>query len=174
MNRNQIFTTVEFIDDLIRMSIGEYYNEKFYIFDTFKCKCNGLEKSNIINEDEVRQTIMELINTIREKTEIIVEELILCLPSDHLIINDFTSTSPVTGKNYLISQYDINEAYKIACKYRHDDAYTIINIAPIEYQLDDGQKMDFAPIRYKSTTFKTLFNVFMLPTEILQGYISVI
>jgi len=156
------------------MSIGEYYNEKFYIFDTFKCKCNGLDKSSIIDEEEVRKTIIELVALIKDKTEIIVEELILCLPGEYLLINDFTSTSPVTGKNFLISQYDINEAYKVACKYRHDDSYTIINIAPIEYQLDDGQKMDFAPIRYKSTTFKTLFNVFMLPTSILQGYLNVI
>ena len=174
MNRNQIFTTIEFIDDLIRMSIGEYYNEKFYIFDTFKCKCIGLDKSNIINEEEVQKTIIELIELIKEKTEIIVEELILCLPGDQLVINDFTSTSPVTGKNYLISQYDINEAYKIASKYRHNENDTVINIAPIEYQLDDGQKMDFAPLRYKSTTFKTLFNVFMLPTNVLQGYLNVI
>lgn len=174
MNRNQIFTTIEFIDDLIRMSIGEYYNEKFYIFDTFKCKCNGLESSNIIDKDEVKKTILELISLIKDKTEIIVEELVLCLPSEHLIINGFTSTSPVTGNNNLISQYDINEAFKIATKIRHQDDETVINIVPIEYQLDDGQKMDFAPIRYKSTTFKTLFNVFMLPSDVFNSYLSAI
>jgi len=121
MNRNQIFTTIEFIDDLVRMSIGEYYNEKFHIFDTFKCPCSGLEASNIINAEEVENTILELVELIREKTEIIVEEFILCIPSNHLIINDFASTSPVTGKNHLINQYDINEAYKVASKIRHQD-----------------------------------------------------
>ena len=35
MNRNQIFTTVEFLNNIIRMTIGEYYNDKFYVFDTF-------------------------------------------------------------------------------------------------------------------------------------------
>lgn len=174
MNRNQIFTTIEFIDDLIRMSIGEYYNEKFYVFDTFKCKCNGLESSNIIDEEEVKRTITSLINLIKEKTEIIVEELVLCLPSEHLIINDTTSTAPVTGKNSLISNYDINEAFKVASKVRHSEDETVINIVPIEYQIDDGQKMDFAPIRYKSTTFKTLFNVFMLPASVFNSYIDVI
>lgn len=174
MNRNQIFTTIEFIDDLIRMSIGEYYNEKFYIFDTFKCRCNGLEASNIVDVEEVKRTINELINLIKEKTEIIVEELILCLPSEHLIINDITSTAPVTGKNSLISSYDINEAFKVASKIRHNEDETVINIVPIEYQIDDGQKMDFAPIRYKSTTFKTLFNVFMLPTNVFDSYINAI
>ena len=61
MNRNQIFTTIEFIDDLVRMSIGEYYNEKFHIFDTFKCPCSGLEASNIINAEEVeiRRMVLE-------------------------------------------------------------------------------------------------------------------
>ena len=125
MNRNQIFTTIEFIDDLVRMSIGEYYNEKFYIFDTFKCQCNGLESSNIVNSEEVKKTILELVELIKNKTEIIVEEFILCMPSNHLIINDFASTSPVTGKNYLINQYDINEAYKVASKIRHQYNYYI-------------------------------------------------
>lgn len=174
MNRNQIFTTIEFVDDLVRMCIGEYYNEKFYIFDTFKCQCSGLESSNIVNPDEVKKTILELVELIKEKTEIIVEEFILCMPSNHLIINDFTSTSPVTGTNYLISQYDINEAYKVASKIRHQENEVIINICPIEYQLDDNQKMDLPPIRYKSTTFKTLFKVYMLPLEFFDSYLNVI
>ena len=174
MNRNQIFTTIEFIDDLVRMSIGEYYNEKFYIFDTFKCQCNGLEASNIVNAEEVQKTIIELVELIKKKTEIIVEEFILCMPSNHLIINDFASTSPVTGKNFLISQYDINEAYKIASKIRHQDDEVVINICPLEYQLDDNQKMDIPPIRYKSTTFKTLFKVYMLPLDVYDSYLNVI
>lgn len=174
MNRNQIFTTIEFIDDLVRMCIGEYHNEKFYIFDTYKCQCNGLESSNIINPDEVKKTILELVELIKEKTEIIVEEFILCMPSNYLIINDFASTSPVTGTNHLISQYDINEAYKVATKIRHQDNEIIINICPLEYQLDDNQKMDMPPIRYKSTTFKTLFKVYMLPVDVYDSYLNVI
>ncbi len=174
MNRNQIFTTIEFIDDLIRMTIGEYYNDKFYVFDTFKCKCNGLDKTNIVDKEEVKRTILELVKLIKDKTEIIVEELILCMPSEHLIIENFTSTSPVNSKNFLISQYDINEVYKSTSRYRHSDDRKIIAFAPLEYQLDDGQKLDIAPIGYKSTTFKTLFNVFMLPIDVFDSYIDVI
>lgn len=174
MNRNQIFTTIEFIDDLVRMCIGEYYNEKFYIFDTFKCRSSGLESSNIINSEEVKKTILELVDLIREKTEIIVEELVLCMPSNKLIINDFTSTSPVTGTNYLISQDDINEAYKVASKIRHQDDEIVINICPLEYQLDDNQKMDLPPIRYKSMTLKTLFKVYLLPIDVYNSYLNVI
>lgn len=174
MNRNQIFTTIEFIDDLVRMCIGEYHNEKFYIFDTYKCQCSGLEASNIINPDEVKKTILELVDLIKEKTEIIIEEFILCMPSNHLIINDFASTSPVTGTNHLISQYDISEAYKVATKIRHQENEMIINICPLEYQLDDNQKMDMPPIRYKSSTFKTLFKVYMLPVDVYNSYLDVI
>jgi len=174
MNRNQIFTTIEFLNDMIRMTIGEYYNEKFYIFDTFKCKCNGLENSNIVNKEEVKITIKGLLELIKDKTEILVEEVILCLPSNKLTINEFSTTSPVTGKNSLISPYDINEAYKTACKIRHQDDEMVINIAPIEYLLDDGQRMDFAPIRYKSSTFKTVYNVYLLPVEVYDSYISTI
>lgn len=174
MNRNQIFTTIEFVDDMVKMSIGEYYNERFYVFDTFKCHSNGLESSNIVNPEEVKKTILDLLALIEEKTEVIVEEAILCMPTDYLIINDFASTSPVTGKNYLISQYDINESYKVASKIRHQDNEIIINIAPIEYQLDDNQKMDLPPLRYKSTTFKTSFKVYMLPVDVYNSYLSII
>ena len=174
MNRNQIFTTIEFVDDLVRMCIGEYYNEKFYIFDTFKCQCSGLEASNIINKEEVKNTILDLVELIKEKDGIVVEEFILCMPSNDLIINDFASTSPVTSTNHLISQYDINEAHKMAAKIRHQDYELIIGICPIEYQLEDNQRMDSPPLKYKSATFKTLFKVYMLPTEIYDTYFSVI
>ena len=174
MNRNQIFTTVEFVDDLIRMTVGEYYNEKFYIFDTFKCQCSGLEASNVINEEEVRKTFLNLISAIKDKTDIDVEEIILCMPSNHLIISDFASTSPVTGTNSLINQYDINESYKTASKFRHQDNEIVINVCPIEYQLDDNQKMDIPPLRYKSSTFKTSFKVYMLPENVYNSYLNVI
>lgn len=174
MNRNQIFTTIEFLDDIVRMCIGTYYNEKFYIFDTFKCHSKGLEASNIVNADEVKKTILDLVDAIYKKREIIVEEFILCMPSNLLIINDFATTTPVTGKNSLISQYDITEAYKVASKIRHQDDEIVINICPLEYQLEDNQKMDMPPIRYKSSTFKTLFKVYMLPKNVYDSYLDVI
>lgn len=174
MNRYQIFTTIEFVDDLVRMCIGEYYNEKFYIFDTFKCQCSGLEASNIINKEEVKNTILDLVELIKEKDGVVVEEFILCMPSNHLIINDFASTSPVIGANHVISQYDINEAHKAATKIRRQDNELIIGICPIEYQLEDNQKMDSPPLKYKSSTFKTLFKVYMMPSEIYDTYLSVI
>ena len=67
MSRDQIFTTIEFVDDLIRMCVGEYYNEKFYVYDTFKCQCNGLSASSITNPDEVKKTILELVDLIKEQ-----------------------------------------------------------------------------------------------------------
>lgn len=175
MNRNQIFTTVEFLDDLVRMCVGEYYNEKFYVFDTFKCQCSGLESSKIVNPEDVKKTILGLVDLINDKMEeTVIDELVLCMPSNSLIINDFTSTSPVTGTNDLISEHDINEAYKVAAKIRHQDDEVVINISPIEYQLDDNEKKDSPPIRYKSKTFKTLFKVYMLPKEVHDSYLDVI
>ena len=70
MNRNQIFTTIEFIDNIIRICVGEYYNEKFYIFDTFKCSCSGLESSNIINEEEVQKTILNFLKFITQNPQL--------------------------------------------------------------------------------------------------------
>ena len=36
MTRNQIFTTLEFSNDSVRMVLGEYYNDKFYVYDVFE------------------------------------------------------------------------------------------------------------------------------------------
>lgn len=174
MSRDQVFATIEFVNDVIRMTIGEYYNDNFYVFDTFVCKCNGLSDCNIIDEENVKATIKRMLDSACEKTEKEVKEIILCLPSSKLIINDFSTTSPVTGKNHWIGQYDINEAYRTASKIRHQDDEIVINIVPIEYVLDDGQKMDIEPIKYKSTTFKTLFNVLMLPKDVHDTYIKMI
>ena len=35
MNRNQSFTTLEFIDDQVRICVGEYFNNNFNIFIIF-------------------------------------------------------------------------------------------------------------------------------------------
>lgn len=174
MTRNQIFTTLEFVNDTIRAVLGEYYNDKFYVYDVFESKCNGLVNGQIADEKLVSDAIKQIRDAISQKHDILIEEVVLSLPSDKLIISTFTSSSPVTGRNSLISQQDINEAYRVARKVRHDESLAIVSVVPIEYYLDTGEKMEFAPIRYKSNTFKTLFNVLLLPVDIFETYINVV
>lgn len=174
MTRNQIFTTLEFVNDTIRMVLGEYYNDKFYIYDVFESKCAGLVNNEIVDQKLVADTIKQIRDAINHKHDILIEEVILALPSDKLIISTFTSSSPVTGRNSLISQQDINEAYKVAKKVRHADNLAIVSVVPIEYYLDTGEKMEFAPIRYKSNTFKTLFNVLLLPISVFELYLNIV
>lgn len=174
MTRNQIFTTLEFVNDSVRMVLGEYYNDKFYVYDVFESGCSGLNNGDIVDEKLVIDTIKQIRDTINIKHDIMIEEVILALPSNKLNILAFTSSSPVTGKNSLISQQDINEAYRVASKVRHDENEKIISVVPIEYYLDTGEKMDFAPIRYKSSTFKTLFNVLLLSNELFDKYMMIV
>lgn len=174
MTRNQIFTTLEIINDSVRMVLGEYYNDKFYVYDVFESKSLGLINNEIIDEKLVIDTIKQIRDSIHIKHDILIEEVILALPSDKLSILAFTSSSPVTGKNSLISQQDINEAYKVAYKVRHNEEDKIISVVPLEYYLDTGEKMDFAPIRYRSNTFKILFNVLLLPNNIYNQYLRIV
>jgi len=174
MTRNQIFTTLEFVNDTIRMVLGEYYNDKFYVYEVFEEKSSGLSNGEIIDEKLLMDSIKQIRDTINLKHDILIEEVILSLPSDKLNILAFTSSSPVTGRNSSVSQQDINEAYRVACKVRHDENQKIISVVPIEYYLDTGERMDLAPIRYKSNTFKTLFNVLLLPLDLFDKYISVV
>ena len=174
MTRNQVFTTLEFTNDTIRVVLGEYYNEKFNIYDVFESKCSGLINGEIVEPKLVSDTIKQIRDAINVKHDILIEDIVLALPSDKLTISTFTSSSPVTGRNSLISQQDINEAYRVAKKVRHDESQVIVSVVPIEYYLDTGEKMEFAPIRYKSNTFKTLFNVLLLPTNIFETYINVV
>ena len=174
MTRNQIFVTLELMNDNVRMVLGEYFNDKFYVYDVYEKACKGLSQGDIVDEKLVIDTIKQIRDDIHIKHDILIEEVILSLPSDKLEILAFTSSSPVTGRNSLISQQDINDAYRVACKVRHDESKKIINVVPIEYYLDSGERMDFAPIRYKSNTFKTLFNVLLLPLELFDKYISIV
>lgn len=174
MTRNQIFTTLEFINDTVRVTLGEYYNDKFYVYDLFDESCNGLNNGEIVDEAIVAATIKQIRDTINLKHDIMIEEVTLSLPSDKVEVLAFTTSSPVTGRNSLICDHDIKEAYNVACKVRHDDDKKIISVVPVEYHLDNGQSMDYAPLRYKSTTFKTLFNVLLLPTEIFERYSSIV
>ncbi|MBR3890641.1 MAG: hypothetical protein IKJ30_01040 [Bacilli bacterium] len=174
MTRNQIFTTLEFVNDTIRVTIGEYYNDKFYVYDVFEESCNGLNNGEIVDDAIVSSTIKQIRDTINLKHDIMIEEVTLSLPSDKVEVLAFTTSSPVTGRNSLICDHDIKEAYNVACKVRHDEDKKIISVVPVEYHLDNGQTMDYAPLRYKSTTFKTLFNVLLLPTSIFERYSSIV
>ena len=57
MTRNQIFTTLEFSNDSVRMVLGEYYNDKFYVYDVFETPCEGLSNGEIVDEKLVMDAI---------------------------------------------------------------------------------------------------------------------
>jgi cell division ATPase FtsA len=174
MTRNQIFTTLEFVNDTVRVTLGEYYNDSFYVYDVFEESCNGLNSGEIVDQSIVASTIKQIRDTINLKHDIMIEEVTLSLPSDKVEVLAFTTSSPVTGRNSLICDHDIKEAYNVACKVRHDEDKKIISVVPLEYHLDNGQVLDFAPLRYKSATFKTLFNVLLLPVDVFDRYSSIV
>lgn len=174
MNRNQIFTTLEFIDDQIRIYVGEYFKEKFYIFDKFVSSSLGLKQGKIVDEDEIIKTLQNLVETAKQKTKNNIKEIVLCLPTNEVKISHTTSTSPVSGKNSTITQSDIDNDHRVAFKVRHDEDQEIVDIVPVEYSPDNLEKLDFAPIGYKSSTFKVLYNVLTMPKDLMISYRKII
>ena len=69
MTRNQVFTTLEFVNDTVRMVLGEYYNGKFYVYDVLEESCNGLNNGDIVDDAIVSSTIKQIRDTINLKHE---------------------------------------------------------------------------------------------------------
>lgn len=174
MNRNQIFATLEFIDDQIRLTVGEYHQDKFHIFDTFTTVSKGYKDGQIHDEAELSKSINTLTKLASETTQIECEDIIFCLPSYNLLINQTTCTTAVFGKNSLIGNDDINNALRTASRVRHDPSQKIMDLVPIEFTLDNNQVLDFTPLGYKSATFKTLFNILTLPKDLVDSFKRVI
>lgn len=174
MNRNQIFTTLELIDGQIRLTVGEFFNSNFYIYDVFTSSSKGLVGEQIVDEKEVIDTLNSLLALARRKIEIDINSVSLCLPSYSITISERTATSPVNGKNSLITQTDIDNAIRIAYKSRVEEGQEIIEVIPIDFTVDNDETHNFVPLGYRSSTFKIRYNLLTLPKELINAYKRII
>ncbi len=127
----QILGAIEFSDKEIRLVIGEYYNTRFNIIKVDSVACKGILDCVITNKEEVKKSVIEIVERNSKMIGAHIERLILLIPSVNF--KRYPLKVNVQTDNGIVSTNDVNRAIKKAMRTIVDSNIMIINAVCVKY-----------------------------------------
>lgn len=117
-----------------------------------KCKCIGIKKGKIINEDEVAMSMAKTINDAEEEANLRINSAYVTIPGRYVTIVQNSVMKEIKDKFAGISIKDVNSAMMLVKDIELPDNKTIIDIVPEQFILEDGKIVN-DPIGCLSSNF---------------------
>lgn len=104
-----------------------------------KCKCTGIKKGKIINENEVAMSMAKTINDAEEEANLRINSAYVTIPGKYVTIVQNSVMKEIKDKFAGISIKDVNSAMMLVKDIELPENKTIIDIVPEQFILEDGK-----------------------------------
>lgn len=119
--------------------VGEVNNfGQIEIICNTSCKCSGLKKSKIINEDEVILSVAKTIKDAEDETNLKINSAYVTIPGKYVTIVQNSITKEVKDKYSGISVRDVQNAIMQVKDIEIPDGEILIDIVPDKITLENG------------------------------------
>ena len=105
------------------------------------CKCNGLKKGKIINEDEITLSISKTIKDAESEANLKINSAYVTIPGKYVTIVQNSIIKEVKDKYAGVSIRDVQTAIMQVKDIEVPEGKTLIDIVPDEILLDNGNKV---------------------------------
>ena len=136
------------------------------------CKCSGLKKGKIINEEEVSLSVAKTIKDAEETAEFKINSAYVTIPGKEVTIVQNSVLKELKDKFAGISLKDVQSAIMQAKDIEIPEGKTIIDIVPSEVILDNG-KVVTDPIGNLSSNFTLKAQVILANKDYVRQLTSI-
>ena len=131
------------------------------------CKCNGLKKGKIINEEEISLSIAKTIKDAEEQANFKINSAYVTIPGKYITIVQNSILKELKDKFAGISLRDVQNAIMQSKDIEIPEGKTIIDIVPSEIMLDNG-KIVMDPVGNLSSNFTLKTQVILADKEYVR------
>ena len=136
------------------------------------CKCNGLKKGKIINEEEISLSIAKTIKDAEEEANFKINSAYVTVPGKYVTIVQNSVVKELKDKFAGISLKDVQNAIMQAKDIEIPEGKTIVDIVPSEIVLDNG-KIVTDPIGNLSSSFTLRAQIILVDKEYIRELTSI-
>ena len=136
------------------------------------CKCNGIKKGKIINEEEVSLSVAKTIKDAEEEAEFKINSAYVTIPGREVTIVQNSILKELKDKFAGISLKDVQSAIVQAKDIEIPEGKTIIDIVPSEVILDNG-KIVSDPVGNLSSNFTLKAQVILANKDYVRQLTSI-
>ena len=137
----------------VSLVIGEVNNfNQIEVLCTTSCKCNGIKKGKIVDENEIVMAISNLIKEAENETEMEINSAYLTIPGKYITIVQNSVTKEAKDKYAGISGKDVLTSISLVKDIDVPEGMQIIDIVTDEFILDNGRRVQ-DPVGSLSSNF---------------------
>ncbi len=119
--------------------VGEVNNfGQIEIISSTSCKCSGLKKGKIINEDEITLSLAKTIKDAEDETNLKINSTYVTIPGKYVTIVQNSTTKEVKDKYSGISVKDVQNAIMQVKDIEIPEGKILIDIVPGKITLENG------------------------------------
>ena len=153
--------------------VGEVNNfNQIEIICSSSCKCSGIKKTKIINEEEVSNSLIKVLDKIEDETGLRVNSAYLTIPGKYTTIVQNTITKEARDKYSGISLRDVQTAIMQVKDIDIPEGKVSIDIVPDKFVLDTGKTTE-DPIGSLSSNFTLKAQVILADKEYVRQISSI-
>ena len=157
----------------VSLVIGEVNNfNQIEVLCTTSCKCNGIKKGKIVDENEIVIAVSKLIKEAESETEMQINSTYLTIPGKYVTIVQNSITKEAKDKYAGISGRDVASAISLAKDIDVPEGMQIIDIVTDEFILDNG-KIVQDPIGNLSSSFTIKTQIVLADKDYMKQLASI-
>lgn len=153
--------------------VGEVNNfNQIEIICSSSCKCSGIKKTKIINEEEVSNSLIKVLDKIEDESGLRVNSAYVTIPGKYTTIVQNTITKEARDKYSGISLRDVQTAIMQVKDIDIPEGKVYIDIVPDKFVLDTGKTTE-DPIGSLSSNFTLKAQVILADKEYVRQISSI-
>lgn len=153
--------------------VGEVNNfNQIEIICSSSCKCSGIKKTKIINEEEVSNSLIKVLDKIEDESGLRVNSAYVTIPGKYTTIVQNTITKEARDKYSGISLRDVQTAIMQVKDIDIPEGKVSIDIVPDKFVLDTGKTTE-DPIGNLSSNFTLKAQVILADKEYVRQISSI-
>lgn len=157
----------------VSLVIGEVNNfNQIEVLCTTSCKCNGIKKGKIIDENEIVSAISKLMKEAESETEMEINSAYVTIPGKYVTIVQNSITKDAKDKYAGISGKDVTNAISLVKDIDVPEGMQIIDIVTDEFILDNGKSVE-DPVGSLSSSFTVKAQVVLAEKEYMKQLSSI-
>ncbi len=154
--------------------VGEVNNfNQIEIISSTKCKCKGIQKGKIVDEDEISLSIAKTIQDAEDEANLKIHSAYVTVPGKYITIVQNSIIKEVKDKYAGISVKDIGASIMQVKDIEIPEGKTIIDIVPECFILDNGEKVE-DPVGCLSASFTLQAQIILIDRDYMKKITSIL
>ena len=152
----------------VSLVIGEVNNfNQIEVLCTTSCKCNGIKKGKIVDENEIVEAVSKLVKDAESETEMEINSTYVTIPGKYVTIVQNSITKEAKDKYAGISSRDVSAAISQVKDIDIPEGMHIIDIVTDEFILDNGKVVQ-DPVGSLSSSFTVKAQVVLADKDYMK------